>query len=116
MSENSLNNHALADRFDADWQSGKRPLIGEYLNSTADDGRLNLLKLLLPIEIEYRQNNNEIVVAGDYSELGSQEYELAQDLLAKLANNEQCYAKVFGETRDVGNKRGRGSLFVRRQQ
>jgi WD40 repeat protein/serine/threonine protein kinase len=98
MSGNTFLIQILADRFDSAWQSGQRPCLIEYLNSAADTDRLNLLELLLPIEIEYRQNNKESVVAADYSGLGSEEYKLVRRELLKLAGHEQSEAEAYGAT------------------
>ena len=73
MTDNSLNLHAIADRFDAAWRLGKRPSLPSHLDDVEDSQRMRLLELLLPIEIEYRNNDSEVVAAEDYSDLGSEE-------------------------------------------
>lgn len=97
--------HLLADRFDAQWRSEQQPSLSNYLSNVEKSQQMRLLEMLLPIEIEYRQNNGELIVAEDYSELGPEEHQLAQDLLAKLANNEQSQAEVLDETRGVNLNR-----------
>ena len=41
MTDNSLNLHALADRFDAAWRLGERPSLSGYLDDVEDSQRLN---------------------------------------------------------------------------
>ena len=97
--------HLLADRFDAQWRSEQQPSLSNYLSNVEKSQQMRLLEMLLPIEIEYRQNNGELIVAEDYSELGPEEHQLAQDLLDNLANNEQSQAEVLDETRGVNLNR-----------
>ena len=105
MTDNSLNLHAIADRFDATWRSERRPSLSSYLDDVEDSQRMRLLELLLPIEIEYRKNDSEVVAAEDYSDLGSEEYLLAQRVLAKLAKHETCLLYTSPSPRDQRGSR-----------
>ncbi len=48
---------ALCDRFEQEWQAGRRPVVEEYLASAPAGGRGVLLKELLRVEVPYRRRS-----------------------------------------------------------
>ena len=49
----------VCDRFESAWRSGEHPRIEDYLGQVAEDQRGDLVKYLLPIELEYRAKGGE---------------------------------------------------------
>jgi WD40 repeat protein len=56
---------AIADRFDAAWRAGAPPPLGEYLAGVGD-GRVQLLKELVKIDLEHRRRRGESRRIDDY--------------------------------------------------
>src|SRR5262249_22952228 len=56
----------VCDRFEDAWRAGQRPAIEDYLGGTAEACGSQLLLELLCLEIHYRCQNGETVVADDY--------------------------------------------------
>ena len=54
------------DRFEAEWQAGRRPEIERYLETASEPERLALLQALLVTELELRQDLGERPTADEY--------------------------------------------------
>jgi serine/threonine protein kinase len=73
----------LCDRFENAWQAGQRPAIEGYLGDTAEPSHSLLLRELLGLELQYRCQNGEVLVAEDY--------------VARFPGHANLIRKVFGE-------------------
>ena len=62
----------LSDQFDEMWANGTRPDIEQFALRMKSELRAALYELLIPIDIEYRRNLGEHVVAADYLVYGAQ--------------------------------------------
>jgi serine/threonine protein kinase len=58
----------LADRFQCEWQAGRRPRIEDYLGEVPDEQRLALFRELLWYELTCRRRAGETVHVEDYLE------------------------------------------------
>jgi WD40 repeat protein/serine/threonine protein kinase len=56
----------VCDRFEADWKTGQRPLIEDWLDAAADFERSTLFRELLAVELEFRANAGESPEAKEY--------------------------------------------------
>jgi hypothetical protein len=54
------------DRFEAEWKSGRRPCIEDFLDTVPEPGRLDLLHHLLVVELQYRLRSGERPTLEDY--------------------------------------------------
>ncbi len=66
----------LCDRFEADWRTGRRPAIGEFLAAAPEPARAALLAELLAIEVGWRRRYGEQPAPQDYAAQFPQETEL----------------------------------------
>ncbi len=58
--------NGLCNRFEADWQSGRRPRLEDYLAGVDAGDRLVVLRQLLPLDADYRRARGEAPAADDY--------------------------------------------------
>ena len=58
----------LCDQFEQEWKAGRRPRIEPLLEQVESAHRSRLLRELLQLERDYRQQANERVVLGDYQQ------------------------------------------------
>src|SRR5262245_27109714 len=56
----------ICDRFEREWQSGRRPPLEEFLGGVADSVRPVLLRQLLPLDCEYRARQGACPSLDDY--------------------------------------------------
>ncbi|MGI9519995.1 MAG: serine/threonine protein kinase, partial [Pirellulaceae bacterium] len=62
---------SIADQFRSDWSADDRPWIAQYLARVGPDEHEQLLEVLVPIDIEFRQKSGERPQANDYMQLGA---------------------------------------------
>lgn len=55
------------DAFEDAWQQGQRPRIEDYLADASGEERDALLRWLIPLDVKYRRQHEEIVRAEDYA-------------------------------------------------
>lgn len=60
----------LCDQFDELWSLQNEPSVEQFLTLVEPEHREALLKLLIPIDVEYRMRNGQTFVADAYSSLG----------------------------------------------
>jgi serine/threonine-protein kinase len=58
----------LCDRFEAEWQAGGHPKIQEYVVEAPEPARHELASELLKLDIHYRRERGDTILAGDYAE------------------------------------------------
>jgi predicted Ser/Thr protein kinase len=58
----------LCDRFEREWQAGARPRIQEYVAEAPEPARHELAGELLKLDIHYRRERGDSILAGDYAE------------------------------------------------
>lgn len=73
----------LAQRFDAQWRNGQAPQIGSLLSPLDEAGRLELLKLVIPIDIDHRLRSGQSVDPSIYDSLGEYAVQVARSELSK---------------------------------
>lgn len=56
----------LCDRFEQQWQEGKRPELEEYLDGLTSEERQVALRYLIPLDSEYRRLGGEMIDGGLY--------------------------------------------------
>jgi serine/threonine protein kinase len=56
----------VCDRFERAWKAGQRPRVEDYLANAPEGERRELLRRLLPLEIELRRKGNENPTAKEY--------------------------------------------------
>ncbi len=57
---------AICDRFEADWQAGRRPRIEDYLAEVLEANRPLLIRELVEVEIDWRRRAGDTVAADEY--------------------------------------------------
>jgi serine/threonine-protein kinase len=56
----------VCDRFEAEWQAGRRPRLEDYLPQVAEPDRLALLRELLALDLHYRARHGDSPTADEY--------------------------------------------------
>jgi hypothetical protein len=69
MDHNALELAKIASDFAQAWESGPRPVLGDYLSRVSDDLRRSLLQQLLPLDAKHRQQAGQVVSVDDYRQL-----------------------------------------------
>lgn len=89
----------IVDAFDQQWQSGDRPQLTVYLERVSDSQRSQLARMLVPIDVEYRQQTGEAVDStSDYGHLGQEIVELADSIVRGDASAiDQRHTKTSAE-------------------
>jgi serine/threonine protein kinase len=77
-------NDEIADQYDQAWQEG-RPTLQQFLQRQHEREQAALLKLLLPIDIEYRKRAGENVDAEDYLDVSTDAVEVARRVMEQVA-------------------------------
>lgn len=75
---------SACDDFEEAWQSGKQPVIEEYVGRVGKEHREILLAELLPIEIRYRRQNSESPSLAEYIDRFPDEMQLARNVFQQL--------------------------------
>jgi tetratricopeptide (TPR) repeat protein len=74
---------AACDRFESAWRGGQRPRIEEALGEVTDSERTELLRELLPLELELRRSAGETPTPDEYRTRFLTEPELIADAFAE---------------------------------
>ena len=72
----------ICDRFEQQWQDGKRPRLESFAEELTGDGADELFAHLLGLEIEYRQQAGERLDVTDYSQRFPQRRREIEDVLS----------------------------------
>ncbi|HMO13084.1 MAG TPA: serine/threonine-protein kinase [Pirellulaceae bacterium] len=70
MNEKSDELRYLVDDFDIQWSNGGRPSIVDWLDKVELEVQPDLLRLLIPIDVEYRTRLGELPQVSDYDAIG----------------------------------------------
>jgi serine/threonine protein kinase/WD40 repeat protein len=76
----------LCDRFESQWRGGKRPRIEDFLAAAPAKLRPELLKHLLPLELELRATAGETPVEAQYRERFAEHASVIAEAFAGLAS------------------------------
>ena len=89
----------VCDRFEDAWKAGQRPAIEDYLGGTAEPSRSLLLLELLVVELQYRCQHGETLVAEHY--------------VSRFPAHADLIREVFGE--ELSAERSNGSSLSEHQ-
>jgi hypothetical protein len=73
------------DRFEAEWQAGRRPEIARYLHEVPTEARPELFRQLLRLDIDYRRRLRETPTPADYKAFFAEHASRIDILLAQTA-------------------------------
>jgi hypothetical protein len=76
---------AFCDRFEAEWKAGGRPEIKKYVAEAPAPARLELVRELLKLEINYRRKRGETPTPDEYKSVLSEYAGLIDEFLAHTA-------------------------------
>jgi serine/threonine-protein kinase len=79
----------VCDRFEAEWQAGRRPQIEAYLGEVPESARPHLLRELLRVDIAYRMQHGETLLPQDYQSRFPEKASLIATLLLPRPAEEQ---------------------------
>ena len=116
MSNNWKDLDSVVDEFEQGWQRARRgspqqdpPTIESALESVSADQEVELLKLLIPIELEYRRAAGQVPTPEDYEHLGSAALNLVREILSDESTLSGAKKKSQSDTtsRSSGASRSR---------
>lgn len=73
---------AICDAFEADWKNHQRPKLADFLHSTSIEQQSGLLRMLLPLDWEYRCKAGETPRVDEYQAQWPEFAQLIEDVLA----------------------------------
>ncbi|MFM7116637.1 MAG: serine/threonine protein kinase, partial [Planctomycetota bacterium] len=89
MTKNWKDLDSLVDDFEQGWQRARRgspqqipPTIETALEQVPEEQESELLRLLIPIELEYRRASNQVPTLEDYEHLGSTALQIVREVLS----------------------------------
>ncbi len=86
MNEQPVSLDSLVDAFDEQWSTGNPPELQEFIKQYSEPTRSNLLRNLIPIDVEYRTRRGEEVQSNDYAALGELAVQIACEEIAQRSS------------------------------
>ncbi len=71
----------ICGQFEEAWQANETPSIGDWLERVPVELRPNLIGELIPLDIDYRLKDEQIVVANEYRHLGEEAVIIAEKFM-----------------------------------
>jgi tetratricopeptide (TPR) repeat protein/tRNA A-37 threonylcarbamoyl transferase component Bud32 len=92
----ALHVEQVCNRFEAAWRAGQCPRIEHYLDATPPADRLELLRELLAVEVEYRRKNGEGITPQEYGQRFSEYADQIGDILGLTLRGDTSAASTTG--------------------